>query len=88
MEDAATAEISRASIWQWIRNGAALDGGVKMTADLFRRALAEEQLVVRRELGDARWANGRFAEAAGLLEKLCLEEDFAEFLTLGAYERL
>lgn len=88
MEDAATAEISRASIWQWIRNGAALDGGARMTADLFHRALAEEQIVVRRELGDERWANGRFAEAAALLEKLCLEDEFAEFLTLGAYERL
>ncbi|HBK91692.1 MAG TPA: malate synthase A [Parvularcula sp.] len=88
MEDAATAEISRASIWQWIRNGALLDGGVKMTVDLFRRALGEEQLVVRRELGDERWTKGRFAEAAALLEKLCLEDSFAEFLTLGAYERL
>jgi len=88
MEDAATAEISRASIWQWIRNGAVLHGGETMTAGLFRRALAEEQLVVRRELGDERWSQGRFAEAAALLEKLCLETEFAEFLTLGAYERL
>jgi malate synthase len=88
MEDAATAEISRASIWQWIRNGATLDNGTTMTADLFRRALAEEQAVVRRELGSDRWDSGRFSEAASLLEKLCLEEEFAEFLTLGAYERL
>jgi malate synthase len=88
MEDAATAEISRASIWQWIRNGAVLDGGEKMTADLFRRALAEEQTVVRREVGEERWAKGRFPEAASLLERLCLEEEFAEFLTLSAYERL
>ncbi len=88
MEDAATAEISRASIWQWIRNGAVLDGGTTMSADLFRRALAEEQSVVRRELGEDRWTKGRFPEAAALLETLCLEEEFAEFLTLGAYERL
>ncbi len=88
MEDAATAEISRASIWQWIRNGVVLDGEKKMTADLFRRALEEEQAVVRRELGEDRWAKGRFAEAADLLERLCLDADFAEFLTLGAYERL
>ncbi len=88
MEDAATAEISRASIWQWIRNGARLQNGKTMSADLFRTALAEEQRVVRRELGEERWANGRFGEAAALLEKLCLEEEFAEFLTLGAYERL
>lgn len=88
MEDAATAEISRASIWQWIRNGARLQNGKTMSADLFRTALAEEQRVVRRELGEERWANGRFGEAVALLEKLCLEEEFAEFLTLGAYERL
>lgn len=88
MEDAATAEISRASIWQWIRNGAALENGKKMSADLFRTALAEELEVVKGELGDARWKAGRFDEAAALLEKLCLEPDFAEFLTLGAYERL
>ena len=88
MEDAATAEISRASIWQWIRNGARLQNGKTMSADLFRTALAEEQRVVRRELGEERWASGRFGEAVALLEKLCLEEEFAEFLTLGAYERL
>ena len=88
MEDAATAEISRASIWQWIRNGARLQNGETMTADLFRYALEGEQAVVRRELGDERWAQGRFAEASALLEKLCLEAEFAEFLTLGAYERL
>jgi malate synthase len=88
MEDAATAEISRASIWQWIRNGAQLDGGVKMTPDLFRRALVEECEVVRREVGPERWAAGRFGEASALLEALCLEPDFAEFLTLSAYERL
>ncbi|MDZ7626954.1 MAG: hypothetical protein U5J99_00950 [Parvularculaceae bacterium] len=88
MEDAATAEISRASIWQWIRNGAKLDAKTVMTADLFRRALVEEQVAVRREIGEDRWTNGRFADAAALLEKLCLEEEFAEFLTLGAYERI
>ncbi|MFN0025477.1 MAG: malate synthase A [Parvularculaceae bacterium] len=88
MEDAATAEISRASIWQWIRNGAVLDGGKTMTELVFRQALGEEQAVVRSELGETRWEKGRFAEASALLEMLCLEPEFAEFLTLGAYERL
>jgi malate synthase len=88
MEDAATAEISRASIWQWIKHGVVLKGGRLMTADFFRIALEEEKAVVRRELGEARWTSGRFAEAAQLLETLCLEEDFSEFLTLGAYQRL
>lgn len=88
MEDAATAEISRASIWQWIRHGVVLKGGRAMTADFFRAALEEEAEVVRRELGEARWRSGRFAEASQLLSELCLQEEFAEFLTLGAYQRL
>ncbi|MEL6211953.1 MAG: malate synthase A, partial [Pseudomonadota bacterium] len=88
MEDAATAEISRASIWQWIKNGATLSNGETMTADYFKRVLAEEIDVVKGEVGDARWSSGHFTEATGLLEKLCLEDDFAEFLTLGAYGSL
>lgn len=88
MEDAATAEISRASIWQWIRHGAALSNGETATVELFRRALAEEQVVVRQELGEERWRSGRFVEAAALLDDLCTEKEFAEFLTLGAYQRL
>ena len=88
MEDAATAEISRASIWQWIRNGATLKGGRTMTPEFFRTALAEEREVVKREVGDERWRSGRFDEAAALLDDLCLEGEFAEFLTLGAYARL
>jgi malate synthase len=88
MEDAATAEISRASIWQWIQNGVRLDTGAVASAELFRVALAEESAVVRAEVGDARWTVGRFDEAADLLEKLCLKPDFAEFLTLSAYARL
>ncbi len=88
MEDAATAEISRASIWQWIRNGATLSNGETMTADYFRRVLAEELEVVKAEVGEARWTSGRFDEAATLLEDLCLQDEFAEFLTLGAYERI
>jgi malate synthase len=88
MEDAATAEISRASIWQWIRNGVSLDDGTAMTAELFEKAFAEELAVVRGEVGDDRWASGRWDEAAELMRALCLQDVFAEFLTLSAYERL
>ncbi|MEL7486541.1 MAG: malate synthase A [Pseudomonadota bacterium] len=88
MEDAATAEISRASIWQWIKNGATLANGETMTADYFKRVMAEELDVVKTEVGEARWTSGHFDEASSLLEALCLEDDFAEFLTLGAYERI
>ena len=88
MEDAATAEISRASIWQWIRNGAVLDNGETMTAEYFRKVLAEETEVVKAELGEERFASGRFGEAIDLMTDLCLQDEFAEFLTLGAYEKL
>lgn len=88
MEDAATAEISRASIWQWIRHGASLDNGQVMTAELFRSVMAEELDVVKAEVGEARWTAGRFTEAAELMDELCVADDFATFLTLGAYARL
>ncbi|MEQ1929390.1 MAG: malate synthase A [Parvularculaceae bacterium] len=88
MEDAATAEISRASIWQQIKHNVVLKNGRGMTADFFRAALAEESAAVKAEVGAARWTGGRFAEAASLLEELCLQDEFAEFLTLGAYARL
>ena len=88
MEDAATAEISRASIWQWIKNGATLANGETMTADYFNRVMAEEVEVVKGEVGDARWTDGHFDDAMALLKDLCLQDEFAEFLTLGAYERI
>ncbi|MHA7871477.1 MAG: malate synthase A [Hyphococcus sp.] len=88
MEDAATAEISRASIWQWIKNGAALSNGKTMTADYFRTVMLEEIDVVKGEVGDERWSSGRFEEASALLERLCVSDDFETFLTLPAYQKL
>ena len=88
MEDAATAEISRSSIWQQVRYGATLDTGETLDEALFRRVMDEELEVVRTEVGDDRWQSGRFGEAAELMRDLCLQDDFAEFLTLGAYEKL
>lgn len=88
MEDAATAEISRASIWQWIRHGARLDTGETMTQELFETVMAEELEVVKGEVGADRWAAGRFDEAAALMSTLCLSAEFETFLTLGAYKKL
>ncbi len=88
MEDAATAEISRASIWQWIKNGATLTNGETMTADYFRKIMAEELEVVKSEVGETRWASGHFGKAAELLEHLCVAEKFDTFLTLGAYREI
>ena len=86
MEDAATAEISRAQIWQWIKYGAELDGSVKATPDFFARALKEEMDVVKREIGAANYARGRFPEAIKLFRDISLADDFVPFLTLPAYE--
>ena len=86
MEDAATAEISRAQIWQWIKAGAELEGGVKATATYFERALREEMQVVKREVGAANYARGRFSEAIKLFRELSLADEFVPFLTIPAYE--
>ena len=88
MEDAATAEISRAQVWQWIRYHATLDDGRPVTAALFNQLLPEEMARVRGEVGEARFANGRFSEAAELFSSLSLADRFEEFLTIPAYERL
>jgi malate synthase len=88
MEDAATVEISRASIWQWIQNGKSLANGKKVTRELFRAMLTEELKVVRDEVGEARFQDGRYPEAAELMNRLTTDEELADFLTLPAYELL
>ena len=88
MEDAATAEISRAQVWQWIRHGAALDDGRIVTAELVEGALADEMCALRSRLGDERFAASRFQAAARLFESLCTDRELADFLTLPAYEAL
>ncbi|WP_282203382.1 malate synthase A [Kitasatospora fiedleri] len=85
MEDAATAEISRSQVWQWIHNGVVLaDTGEKTTADLVRRLVAEELAALRAESGEDAYADGRWTEAAALFEQVALAEDFPDFLTLPA----
>jgi malate synthase len=86
MEDAATAEISRAQIWQWRKYGATLDDGMKVTPDFFERALKEEMEVVKREVGAEAYARGRFPEAIKLFHDISLAEEFVEFLTIPAYK--
>ena len=87
MEDAATAEICRAQLWQWLRHGVQVEGE-PLTEDRFRRTLQEEMEQVRSEVGENRFSNGHFPAAREIFEHLCLDSDFAEFLTLPAYERL
>ena len=88
MEDAATAEISRAQVWQWIHHRATLEGGPVVTAELFKKVLAEEMAALRTELGEPRFTSGRFDEAVSLFEQLSTADAFEDFLTLPAYEAL
>ena len=89
MEDAATAEISRSQIWQWIRSPkGVLDDGRKVTTDLFRQMLPEELRRVREVLGEEAWAAGDYENAASMFESLIVSNDYADFLTLAGYERL
>ncbi|WP_025119559.1 MULTISPECIES: malate synthase A [unclassified Serratia (in: enterobacteria)] len=88
MEDAATAEISRTSIWQWIHHEKSLSNGQQVTKALFRQMLQEEMLVVRKELGEARYHAGRFDEAAQLMERITTQDQLIDFLTLPGYELL
>ena len=88
MEDAATAEISRTQLWQWVQHGALLDDGRAVTASLFRRVLAEELDVIATVVGTQRFNGGRFAEARDLFCALVLDPELAEFLTLPAYDLL
>jgi malate synthase len=79
MEDAATAEISRAQIWQWIRHG-------KVTRERVREVLDEEMRRIHDEVGDEVWEKGRPDDTKAIFERVTLGEDFPEFLTLPAYE--
>jgi malate synthase len=89
MEDAATAEISRAQIWHWIRSPkGVLDDGRKVTRERFQALVPEEIAKVRQILGEKGFAAGKYDEGAKLFEELTLAEDFAEFLTLPAYDRV
>ena len=89
MEDAATAEISRAQVWQWIRHpGGVLDDGRKVTASMFRDLLAAEQNVSPASSAKQAWRRGNFERAGQLLDDITTSEEFATFLTLAAYREL
>ena len=85
MEDAATAEISRANIWQWIHHGVTLDDGQTFTKELFHSWLYQELDTIKQEVGEPRYAVGRFEETADLFYQLSTAEAFAAFLTLPSY---
>ncbi|MCZ7833318.1 malate synthase A [Atlantibacter hermannii] len=88
MEDAATAEISRTSIWQWIHHQKTLSNGKPVTKALFRQMLAEEMQVIQEELGEHRFSQGRFDDAARLMEQITTSDELVDFLTLPGYRLL
>ena len=87
MEDAATAEISRSQIWQWLHNDIALDDGPKVTRDLTERIIKEELATIRESAGAA-FDAPRYDQAVTLFTEVALADDYVEFLTLPAYERM
>jgi malate synthase len=87
MEDAATAEISRSQVWQWIRSPkGVLDDGRKVTAEMVRAMIAEELPKVKAAAPDGTSEN--YERAARIFEQMSTSESFAEFLTLPLYEEI
>ncbi|NUV70511.1 MULTISPECIES: malate synthase A [unclassified Streptomyces] len=88
MEDAATAEISRSQIWQWINADVVFENGEHATADLARKVAAKELAAIREEIGEEAFTAGKWQQAHDLLLQVSLDQDYADFLTLPAYEQL
>jgi malate synthase len=88
MEDAATAEISRAQVWQWLHHRAQLQDGRVVDGPLVQRILAEEMDAIRRSIGTERYAAGRYEAARALFERLTTAPVLEDFLTLPAYEQI
>lgn len=89
MEDAATAEISRSQVWQWIRHPEGkLEDGRKITVELFEAMLVEEMETIKKTVGNEFFRTGRYEEARDLFSTLTLQDEFIEFLTLPGYQQL
>jgi malate synthase len=88
MEDAATAEISRTQIWQWVHHGVELEDGRQVTPELVRGVLDEETAKIREQVGEQVWRAGRPADTREIFEGVALSPELIEFLTIPAYEYL
>lgn len=88
MEDAATAEISRTQVWQWLRAGSKLDDGRTINQELYKLIKAEEIEAIKKYVGPERYETGKFPQAIRLFDQLVQQEFFSEFLTLPAYDLL
>ncbi len=88
MEDAATAEISRTQIWQWVHHGETLEDGRTITPELVRGVIDEETAKIREQVGEETWKAGRPELTRELFERVALSPELIEFLTIPAYEHL
>lgn len=89
MEDAATAEISRTQVWQWIRHPEGkLENGQKIDVALFKEILKQELHKIEKQIGKENFINGRYQEAADIFTDLTLQDDFEEFLTIPSYQHI
>ncbi len=88
MEDAATAEISRSQVWQWLHNDVELAGGELVTRELVTRIIEEEMAEIRQRVGHKAFASGRWTDARETFTQMVLSDDFPEFLTLPAYAKM
>lgn len=86
MEDAATAEIARAQLWQWRVHGASTDDGVRIDEARLQKVFDEEEAKIAAAVGDEAYASGRYEDAARIVRDMALRDDFVEFLTLPAYD--
>lgn len=88
MEDAATAEISRTQVWQWLKNEVFLEDGRAFDQDLFESIFDDEIEKIIREVGEGAIKDTKFCDAITLFKSLVTQKDFEEFLTLSAYQQL
>lgn len=89
MEDAATAEISRSQVWQWLHHPkGVLADGRKVNVEMFTQLVAEEMEKIKQTIGEANYNNGKFELASSLFSKMSISDEFADFLTLPGYEYL
>jgi malate synthase len=86
MEDAATAEISRTQVWQWIKHKSKLDDGREVTLELYRSLVPSELEKIKGYVGSEAYENGQFEKAIEIFDQLIDNDEFVEFLTLPAYD--
>jgi malate synthase len=88
MEDAATSEIARSQVWQWVRHRVRLQGGPEVTPELVRLTIDEELRKIQDDIGDEVFSKSRPHDARALFEHVALADPFVEFLTVPAYDYL